>query len=194
MRALCLFSVCTLMIASAISAQETKEPAPAGPSLVERLGFAPNARVLIINADDFGMNHSANEGTIKALKTGAVTSSTIMVCCPWAEGAIEFASKQPQANLGVHTTLTSEWKRYKWGPVLGRTAVPSLCTDKGYFYEDVMEIYALAKLDEAEKELIVKALKASGGNRTEAARQLGISRRTLHRKLNEFGIRESEEA
>ena len=153
MRAFSLFSLFTLMIASAISAQETKEAAPAGLSLVERLGFAPNARLLIVNADDFGMNHSSNEGTVKALKTGAVTSSTIMVCCPWAEGAIEFALKHPQANLGVHTTLTSEWGRYKWGPVLGRTAVPTLCTDKGYFHGDVIEIYTLSKLDEAEKEV-----------------------------------------
>ena len=130
MRALCLFSLCTLMITSAITAQETNKAAPAEPSLVERLGFTPNARLLIVNADDFGMNHSSNEGTIKALKTGAVTSSTIMVCCPWAEGAIEFALKPRQAKLGGHTTPTSEWGRYKWGPVLGRTAVPTLCTDK----------------------------------------------------------------
>ena len=49
-----------------------------GPSLVERLGFAPDAKVLIINADDFGMNHATNEGTIKALKSGGITSATIM--------------------------------------------------------------------------------------------------------------------
>lgn len=153
MRTLCLISFCTLMASSSISAEEAKAPVQAEKSLVERLGFPPNARVLIINADDFGMNHSCNEGTAKALKAGAVTSSTIMVCCPWFEGAVEFASRQPQANLGAHTTLTSEWKRYKWGPVLGRTAVPTLCTDKGYFHEDVMDIYALANLDEAEKEV-----------------------------------------
>ncbi len=143
-----------------------EETAPEGRelSLVERLGFAPKTRALIINADDFGMNHSSNEGTFKVLKIGAVTSSTIMFCCPWVEEAVKFGKDNPQANLGVHTTLTSEWGRYKWGPVLGRSAVPSLCTDKGYFHEDVFDIYALGSLDEAEKEVraqIDKAL-ASG--------------------------------
>lgn len=153
---MCLVYVFTS--ACIIQAEETAKP-----SLVERLGFAPDAQVLIINADDFGMNHSANEGTMKVLKAGAVTSSTVMVCCPWFEAAADFARKNPQANIGVHTTLTSEWKYYKWGPVLGCSAVPSLCSEKNYFFEDVFTIYALSKLDEAEKELraqIDKALAA----------------------------------
>ncbi len=45
-------------------------------------------------------------------------------------------------------------------------------------------------LEDSEKDLIVKALKCSGGNRTEAAQSLGISRRTLHRKLNEYELRD----
>jgi DNA-binding NtrC family response regulator len=40
----------------------------------------------------------------------------------------------------------------------------------------------------AEKTAIEAALKAAGGNRTHAAKALGISRRTLHNKLNEHGI------
>ncbi|MFH0953849.1 MAG: sigma-54 dependent transcriptional regulator [Verrucomicrobiota bacterium] len=47
-------------------------------------------------------------------------------------------------------------------------------------------------LEEAEKQLILNALQAHGGNRTQAAAQLGISRRTLHRKLNEYGLRDRE--
>lgn len=62
--------------------------------------------------------------------------------------------------MGVHTTLTSEWGKYKWGPVLGRTAVPSLCTDKGYFHGEVFDIYALGNLDEAEKEVRAQIDKA----------------------------------
>ncbi|NCC52494.1 MAG: sigma-54-dependent Fis family transcriptional regulator [Spartobacteria bacterium] len=44
-------------------------------------------------------------------------------------------------------------------------------------------------LDEAEKQLIINALRANNNHRTKAAAQLGISRRTLHRKLNEYGLR-----
>ena len=77
--------------------------------------------------------------------------------------AADFASKQPKANIGIHLVGTSEWARYKWGPVLGRTAVPSLCTEQGYFWPEVPEVYANAKLDEVEREVraqIDKALAA----------------------------------
>jgi len=152
MRFVVIFALCMLFGALFTTAEETKTAATEK-SLVERLGFAPDARVLIVNGDDFGMNHATNEGTLKALKNGALTSSTIMVCCPWFEEAADMARKNPKANLGVHTTLTSEWGRYKWGPVLGCSAVPSLCTDKGYFHGEVFDIYATSSLDEAEKEV-----------------------------------------
>jgi DNA-binding NtrC family response regulator len=41
---------------------------------------------------------------------------------------------------------------------------------------------------EAEKELIIRALKDTGGNRTLAAKKLGMSRRTLHRKIKEYHL------
>jgi chitin disaccharide deacetylase len=159
MRTLFFVVLCTLLYPVVVSAQDGN-PDTRALSLVERLGFPAKTRVLIINADDFGMNHSSNEGTYKALKAGAVTSSTIMVCCPWFEAAADFARKNPQANLGVHTTLTSEWSHYKWGPLLGCSVVPSLCTEKGYFNEDVFIIYAMSNLDEAEKELRAQIDKA----------------------------------
>ncbi|HPA41308.1 MAG TPA: ChbG/HpnK family deacetylase, partial [Candidatus Hydrogenedentes bacterium] len=67
------------------------------PSLVERLGFAKDARVLIINGDDFGMNHATNVGTLKALKAGGITSATIMAPCPWYLEAAKMARAHPQA-------------------------------------------------------------------------------------------------
>jgi predicted glycoside hydrolase/deacetylase ChbG (UPF0249 family) len=128
-----------------------------------RLGYAPDARVLIINADDFGMCHDQNEATIEALTSGLFTSSTILVTCPWFEEAAEFGRSNPGIDLGVHLTLTSEWERYKWGPVLGRRAVPSLVDARGYLWSDVPEVFANDRLDEAEEELqaqIEKALAA----------------------------------
>jgi DNA-binding NtrC family response regulator len=41
---------------------------------------------------------------------------------------------------------------------------------------------------EAEKQLIMRALREAAGNRTEAARKIGVSRRTLHRKLHEYDL------
>jgi predicted glycoside hydrolase/deacetylase ChbG (UPF0249 family) len=128
-----------------------------------RLGYAPDARLLIINADDFGMCHDENEATIEGLSSGLFTSSTILVTCPWFEEAADFARANAGADLGVHLTLTSEWDRYKWGPVLGCKAVPSLVDARGYLWPDVPEVYANDRLDEAETELraqIDKALAA----------------------------------
>jgi len=129
----------------------------------ERLGYSDEARLLIVNADDFGMCHDENEATIEGLTSGLFTSSTILVTCPWFEEAAEFARQNSSADLGVHLTLNSEWKRYKWGPVLGAKTVPSLVDERGYLWPDVPSVYANDRLDEAEDELraqIEKALDA----------------------------------
>ena len=132
-------------------------------STAERLGYAADARVLILNADDFGMCHDQNEGVMRGLKEGVFTSSTILVTCPWFEEAADFARNNPDADLGVHLTLTAEWDAYKWGPVLGAAAVPSLVDERGYLWQTVAQVYEHARLDEAEAELraqIEKALAA----------------------------------
>ncbi len=136
-----------------------KRPEPTA----ERLGYPAGARVLIVNADDFGMCHDQNEGVIRGLTDGLFTSSTILVTCPWFEEAAEFARSNPAADLGVHLTLTAEWDSYKWGPVLGRRGAPSLADAGGYLWQTVAQVYEHARLDEAEAELraqIEKALAA----------------------------------
>jgi predicted glycoside hydrolase/deacetylase ChbG (UPF0249 family) len=141
----------------------------------QKLGYPPDARLLIVNADDFGMCHDENEATIAGLTGGLFTSSTILVTCPWFEEAAEFARNRPETDLGVHLTLTSEWARYKWGPVLGRKAVPSLVDDRGYLWPDVPEVFTNDRLDEAETELraqIEKAL-AAGINVTHLDSHMG---------------------
>jgi predicted glycoside hydrolase/deacetylase ChbG (UPF0249 family) len=132
-------------------------------STAERLGYDADARVLILNADDFGMCHDQNEGVMTGLKDGLFTSSTILVTCPWFEEAADFARSNPGADLGVHLTLTAEWDTYKWGPVSQRHAVPSLVDERGYLWQTVPQVYEHARLDEAETELraqIEKALAA----------------------------------
>ena len=129
-------------------------------STAERLGYAPDARVLIINADDFGMCHDQNEGVMMGLKGGLFTSSTILVTCPWFEEAASFAWNNPEADFGVHLTLTAEWDTYKWGPVSQRHAVPTLVDERGYLWQTVPQVYEHARLDEAEKELRAQIEKA----------------------------------
>ncbi len=137
--------------------------APKLPPLVERLGFPAGTKVVILNADDFGMNHATNQGTLKAMAAGGMTSATIMVPCPWFPEAVKIAKEYPQGNYGCHLTLTSEWSRYKWGPVVGWQTAPSLCDNLGYFFSDVPAVYLSAKMDEVEKEVrgqVDRALRA----------------------------------
>lgn len=63
------------------------------PSLAERLGYKASDRLLIINGDDVGMCHAANQGTIECLEKGLMTSATIMVPCPWFYEIAEYARK-----------------------------------------------------------------------------------------------------
>jgi hypothetical protein len=127
-------------------------------TLSQLLGYADDARVLIINADDFGMCHAENVATIDGLDRGSFSSSTIMVPCPWFDAVAEYAAANPQADLGVHITHTSEWETYKWGPVCGPAEVP-----RGYFHAGVDAFHANAQLDQVERETraqIDKALAA----------------------------------
>ena len=129
-------------------------PAPAAPSLAERLGFAPTDRVIVLHADDVGMCHAANEGAFEAMERGAVTCGSVMVPCPWFCGAAERARANPGAyDLGVHLTLNAEWPHYRWGPVAGRRAVPSLVDDQGYLPRTSLEVAQHAKPAEVEIEL-----------------------------------------
>ncbi|MCL4685601.1 polysaccharide deacetylase family protein [Myxococcota bacterium] len=126
----------------------------APPSLAERLGFAASDRIAVVHADDIGMCHAANEGAFDALEHGVVTCGSIMVPCPWFPEAAARARANPGAyDLGVHLTLNAEWSRYRWGPVAGRRAVPSLVDAEGYLPRTSLEVAKRAKPAEVETEL-----------------------------------------
>jgi len=107
-----------------------------GKSLAEKLGFARDAKLLIVHADDVGMTHSVNAATIKALDTGLVNSASIMVPCPWFPEIADYAKSHPNVDFGLHLTLTSERVYYRWGPMASGDKVPSLVDEHGYFRHD----------------------------------------------------------
>jgi predicted glycoside hydrolase/deacetylase ChbG (UPF0249 family) len=123
------------------------------------LGYPADARLLIVNADDFGMCHAVNEAILRVLKEGIARSTSLMVPCPWAWHAIRFLADNPDIPFGVHLTVISEWPDYRWGPVTAREKVPSLL-DQGlpgqarYFYDfqHMPEFMAQVKLDQLKLE------------------------------------------
>ncbi|UCE86276.1 MAG: polysaccharide deacetylase family protein [Deltaproteobacteria bacterium] len=123
------------------------------PALLERLGFAAADRVAVVHVDDIGMCHDANEGGFEALANGPATCGSVMVPCPWFSEAAARARANPDFDLGVHLTLNSEWDHYRWGPVAGRDAVPSLLDDEGYLPKTTLETLQRATPEDVEVEL-----------------------------------------
>lgn len=109
---------------------------------------------LLIRIDDIGMNHSVNMAAEMVAKTGMPVSVSVQFACPWYQEAVEILKKYPNVTAGVHLTLTSEWKNYRWGPVTGRSAVPSLVDKVGYFPQSNVAFGTSGyKIEEVEKEL-----------------------------------------
>lgn len=121
--------------------------------IAEKLGYPPDSKLLIIHADDLGVAHSQDMASFKAIEEGDVTAASVMVPCPWLTEVADFAKSHPKADIGIHLTLTSEWKTYRWGPVAPRDQVPSLLDPDGYFYADNEQVAAHAKPAQAELEV-----------------------------------------
>jgi predicted glycoside hydrolase/deacetylase ChbG (UPF0249 family) len=135
--------------------------APAA-TVQERLGHPASARLLIIHADDLGMSHSVNRATFEALQQGWISSASILVPCPWFPEVVRFARAHPDADLGIHLALTSEWTTFRWGPLTAREQVPSLLDADGYLPLVESTVGQRAKPEEAEKELRAQVERARG--------------------------------
>jgi chitin disaccharide deacetylase len=105
-------------------------------TLAERLGYPAGSKLIIVHADDLGETHAVNAAAIKALESGSVNSASLMVPCPWFPEMADYAKAHPDADLGLHLTLTSERVYYRWPPVAPADKVATLVDANGYFHHD----------------------------------------------------------
>ena len=156
-------TVTSMLVASSVAALYGRGgslPQSQTKTLVERLGYPRDAKLLIVHADDLGAAHSINSASIKALESGLVSSASIMVPCPWLPEIAAYARAHPEFDFGLHLTLTSEWNLYRWGPVLGKELVPSLLDGNGYLYPLENEAAAHMDIKEAEAEIRAQIARA----------------------------------
>ncbi len=130
------------------------------PTVAERLGYKATDRLLIIHADDAGMCHSVNVATIDAMEKGAVTCASIMVPCPWMPEIAEYCRNHPNADFGLHLTLTAEWQNYRWRPVVPIPEAPGLVDEQGFLHHEVPDVLMHAKPAEIEKEVRAQIARA----------------------------------
>jgi predicted glycoside hydrolase/deacetylase ChbG (UPF0249 family) len=118
------------------------------------LGYPADARLLILNADDFGMCHAVNEAVFRAFRKGILRSTTLMVPCPWALHAMHFLADHPEIPFGIHLTVISDWVDYRWGPLTPKEKVSSLINEMGTFYnfENMPKFLAQVQLDQLDME------------------------------------------
>jgi len=140
-----------------------------------------DAPEVLLRLDDIGMNHSVNLAVEEVAKTGMPFSVSLLFACPWYQEAVEILKKYPNVTVGVHLALNSEWRNYRWGPVLGKGGAPSLVDSVGYFLPSV-DAFLASKYDlgEVERELsaqIERALR-SGLKITYVDAHMGMAERT----------------
>jgi len=138
-------SVVLLFVVSSLPAQTR--------TVAERLGYPRDSKLLILHADDLGFAHSGNAASFDALDKGAISSASIMVPTPWITEVAAYARAHPDADLGLHLTLTAEWDAYRWGSVESNDKVPSLLDPDGTFPNNDSVVAVRAKQEEIELEL-----------------------------------------
>ena len=131
------------------SSQINEEPK----TWAERLGYPAGKKVIMLHADDAGMCEEANIATQNYLLNGDIQSAAAMPPCEYFDEMITWANNNPKADVGLHLTLTSEWKTYRWPSVSPVDEVPGLIDDEGKMWRSVPEVVQNASVEEIAKEV-----------------------------------------
>ncbi len=135
------------------SLQRMAQSNEAANTWAEKLGWPAGKKVIILHADDIGMCPEANTAAEKQLVDGVIQSAAVMIPCPNAEEFILWAKKHPKMDIGLHLTLTSEWKTHRWGPVTDDAKVPGLLDEDKKLWHTVPQVVQHASAEEVEKEI-----------------------------------------
>lgn len=116
---------------------------------------------VLIRCDDIGMCHAVNVAIKEVLDSGIPVSTSVMFACPWYQEAVEMLQGYKNVSVGIHLTLNAEWKNYRWGPVAGSNAVPTLVDKDGFFFPSRATLFANnPTLDDVERELLAQIERA----------------------------------
>ena len=129
-------------------------------SVMERMGYDADDKLLIIHADDLGVAHSVNEASIEAFEDGFISSASIMVPCPWFPHIAKYAKEHPEMCWGIHLTLTAEWEHYKWDGVSSSNEIESILTEKDFMYPLVQDVVEAYDIEEVKQEIDLQVQRA----------------------------------
>ncbi|WP_059052230.1 polysaccharide deacetylase family protein [Paenibacillus senegalimassiliensis] len=120
--------------------------------MIQKLGFSADERLLIINADDFGITKGTNEAIVHLFEKNSITSTSIMIPCSDSNEAMEISNQKGIKNIGIHLTLTSSMLD-PLTPVFKKRKLYSLVTAEGYFHTDGTLLERNADEDEVRMEI-----------------------------------------
>ncbi len=141
-----VFTACT-------NSNKANEQDNAKTTWAEKLGFPAGKKIIILHADDAGMCKEANEAVQYLLENNYIQSTSVMAPCPFADDMLKWAVAHPDKDVGMHLTLTSEWKTWRWGPVSDPDSVPGLIDPEGKLWHEVPGVVRHATPDEVEREI-----------------------------------------
>jgi predicted glycoside hydrolase/deacetylase ChbG (UPF0249 family) len=144
---------------------------------LEALGFESNSRVAIFHADDVGMCHGANLAFEELSRGGSITCGAVMVPCPWFTEVVAMATANPDVDLGVHLTLTSEWQNYRWAPISTTRRSSGLIDHDGYFWHrlPMLAEHVVAEAAEAEMRAQIERALTAGIDITHLDTHMGVA-------------------
>jgi hypothetical protein len=184
-----------LPLHSASALASESEMKPEMNHLISALGFDPLEKVVVIHQDDVGMCHGANAAFAALAGRGFLSCGSVMVPCPWFPELAEMAVSRPDLDVGVHLTLTSEWRQYRWRPLTGISPAAGLADSDGFMWPTVEQLreHAVPEAVEAELRAQIDAALAVGIDATHLDPHMGAARASefaeiYYRLGREYGL------